>query len=60
MMTGDMHKTDPVCSKSEDHHLIQQAIASATNPTKPLIKRVNQSAMKHGKDTTLDIARIKV
>jgi len=59
-MTGDMHKTDPVCSKSEDHHLIQQAIASATNPSKPIVKRVNQKAMKHAKDTALNITRIKV
>ena len=59
-MTGDMHKTDPVCSKSEDHHLIQQAIDSATNPSKPIVPRVNQKANKHAKDTTLNIARIKV
>ena len=42
MMTGDMHKTDPVCSKSEDHHLVQQAIASATNPSKEIVMRVNR------------------
>ena len=60
MMTGDMHKTDPVCSKSEDHHLIQQAIDSATSPSKPIVPRVNQKAMKHAQDTKLNIARIKV
>lgn len=60
MMTGDMHKTDPVCSKSEDHHLIQEAIANAVHPTKPIIKRVNQSAMKHAQNKALDITRIKI
>jgi len=60
MMTGDMHKTDPVCSKSEDHHLIQQAIESAIQPSKPIIKRVNQKAIQHAKNTQLNIARIKV
>jgi pyrroloquinoline quinone biosynthesis protein E len=60
MMTGDMHKTDPVCSKSEDRHLIERAIARATKPTKEIVKRVNQNAMKYAKDTTLNIARIKI
>jgi pyrroloquinoline quinone biosynthesis protein E len=59
-MTGDMHKTDPVCSKSEDHHLIELAIARASKPTKEIVKRVNQNAMKYAKDTTLNIARIKI
>ncbi len=60
MMTGDMHKTDPVCSKSEDHHLIQQAIESATNPSKAIEKRINHTANKHGKDSSLNITRVKV
>ncbi len=41
MLTGDMYKTDPVCSKSPDHHLIQSAIANAGESTdKPLRYRV--------------------
>ncbi len=55
-----MNKTDPVCSKSEDHHLIELAIARASKPTKEIVKRVNQNAMKYAKDTTLNIARIKI
>ncbi len=31
MLTGDMYKTDPVCDKSPDHHLIKQAISQAGN-----------------------------
>lgn len=43
MLTGDMHKTDPVCSKSPDHHLIRAEIESANKPTKsPLKYRVMQ------------------
>lgn len=29
MLTGDMHNADPVCSKSEHHHLIESARAEA-------------------------------
>lgn len=29
LLTGDMHNADPVCSKSPDHHVIQEAIDSA-------------------------------
>jgi pyrroloquinoline quinone biosynthesis protein E len=37
MLTGDMHKTDPVCSKSSDHHIIQNIIGKAGETTsKPL------------------------
>ncbi len=61
MMTGDMHKTDPVCSKSEDHHLIQQAIESAIKPSKAIVDRINQStAMKHAKNAELNIVTVKV
>lgn len=60
MMTGDMHKTDPVCSKSEDHHLIQQAITSATTPSKDIVKRINHIALKHASNTELQIARLKI
>ncbi|OUR84789.1 pyrroloquinoline quinone biosynthesis protein PqqE [Colwellia psychrerythraea] len=51
MLTGDMHKTDPVCSKSPDHHLIEQAITNAKTPSAPLIMRVNDPQ---------EIARIKL
>lgn len=39
MMTGNMDSTDPVCSKSPDHHLIKKAIKKAGSPTKSLIYR---------------------
>jgi pyrroloquinoline quinone biosynthesis protein E len=39
MLTGDMNRTDPVCSKSEDHHLILEAIEQAKKPTAPLKQR---------------------
>lgn len=39
MLTGDMHKTDPVCDKSPDHHLIQAAITQSQQPTENLFYR---------------------
>jgi len=42
MMTGDMHKTDPVCSKSPDHHLIAHAIEKSKNPKSEIKSRVNK------------------
>lgn len=30
LLTGDMYKTDPVCSKSPEHHLIQEAVNAAS------------------------------
>ena len=42
MMTGDMHKTDPVCSKSPDHHLIAKAIEKAKTPNDDIKIRVNK------------------
>lgn len=42
MMTGDMYKTDPVCSKSPDHHLIQAAIERAKTAQEPILERINQ------------------
>ncbi|OLQ86320.1 pyrroloquinoline quinone biosynthesis protein PqqE [Vibrio panuliri] len=50
MLTGDMYRTDPVCSKSPDHHLIQQAIESANHPRHPIKERRRVA----------DIARLKV
>ena len=61
MLTGDMHKTDPVCSKSEDHHLIQKAIENAVKPSKAIVDRINQStSMKHAKNAELNIVTVKV
>jgi len=54
MLTGDMHKTDPVCSKSPDHHLIEQAIAKAKKPSSPLLMRVNKP------QGLTEIARVKL
>jgi pyrroloquinoline quinone biosynthesis protein E len=45
MLTGDMHKTDPVCDKSPDHHLIQTAIAKAGHSQKTLIYRDPKNAI---------------
>lgn len=42
MMTGDMHKTDPVCSKSPDHYLVAQAIEKSKNPNSDIKSRVNK------------------
>lgn len=39
MLTGDMHKTDPVCDKSPDHHLIQAAITQSEQPAENLFYR---------------------
>jgi pyrroloquinoline quinone biosynthesis protein E len=39
MLTGDMNKTDPVCSKSPDHHLMAKAIAQSGSPSRDLIYR---------------------
>ncbi len=49
LLTGDMYKTDPVCSKSPDKHIINAAIESARqsalNPDeKPLIFRNSKNA----------------
>jgi pyrroloquinoline quinone biosynthesis protein E len=50
LLTGDMYNTDPVCSKSPDHVVIQQAIDSAqafanlTIEEKPLIFRNSKNS----------------
>ena len=56
MLTGDPAKTDPVCSKSPDHHLILEAIERASietekpeAETKPLVFRnPKNSKLLHG------------
>lgn len=51
ILTGDMYKTDPVCSKSPDHHVIQDALDSAEKSAlsaneKPLIFRNSKNSKK--------------
>lgn len=51
ILTGDMYKTDPVCSKSPDHHVIQDALDSAKKSAlsaneKPLIFRNSKNSKK--------------
>ncbi len=52
IMTGDMHSTDPVCSKSPQHHLIDEAVQSARNSAlsaeeKPLVFRNSKNSKLH-------------
>jgi pyrroloquinoline quinone biosynthesis protein E len=52
MLTGDMYKTDPVCSKSPEHHVIQEALDSARSSAfsdneKPLIFRNSKNSKKY-------------
>lgn len=49
LLTGDMYKTDPVCSKSPDKHIIEEAIKSArqsalASDEKPLIFRNSKNS----------------
>ncbi len=49
LLTGDMYNADPVCSKSPDHHVIEEAIQAAkktTNQAKeaPLVFRNNKAS----------------
>lgn len=50
MLTGDMYKTDPVCSKSPDRHVIQSAIDAAASTShlapneKPLVFRNSKNS----------------
>ncbi len=51
MLTGDMYSTDPVCSKSPDRHVIEEALASArasalSSDEKPLIFRNSKNSKK--------------
>lgn len=42
LLTGDAANTDPACSRSPHHHLVQQAVREVTLPLrfrKPLVKR---------------------
>ncbi|WP_031435073.1 pyrroloquinoline quinone biosynthesis protein PqqE [Methylomarinum vadi] len=52
LMTGDMYATDPVCSKSPQHHVIQEAIDSAratalSSDEKPLIFRNSRNSKNY-------------
>lgn len=49
LLQGDMYATDPVCSKSPEHHLIEEAIDSArksalTASEKPLVFRNSKNS----------------
>jgi pyrroloquinoline quinone biosynthesis protein E len=49
LLAGDIYAADPVCGKSPDHHLIDEAIASARNSAlaadeKPLIFRNSKNS----------------
>lgn len=51
LLTGDMYSADPVCSKSPDHHVIEEAIQAAkqvaNNPNEaPLIFRNSKASKK--------------
>ncbi len=52
LLTGDMYNTDPVCSKSPNRYLIDEAITSARNSAlqgdeKPLIFRNSKNSRKY-------------
>ena len=49
ILTGDMHNTDPVCSKSPDRHVIDEALDSArksalSDNEQPLIFRNSKNS----------------
>jgi pyrroloquinoline quinone biosynthesis protein E len=51
LLTGDMYNTDPVCSKSPNHHVIEAAISSAkasalSADEKPLVFRNSKNSRK--------------
>jgi pyrroloquinoline quinone biosynthesis protein E len=51
LLSGDAESADPVCSKSPNRHLIDQAIEDSKNPTladKPIIFRTNANSKKYG------------
>lgn len=52
ILTGDMYKTDPVCSKSPDRHVIQEALDSArtsalSDKEQPLIFRNSKNSKEY-------------
>lgn len=49
LLAGDMYATDPVCSKSSNHHVIDEAVAAARNAAlaeneKPLVFRNSKNS----------------
>lgn len=49
LLTGDAEGADPVCSKSPNHHVIEQAVADAQNPqiqAQPIIFRTDKNSKK--------------
>lgn len=50
LLTGDMYSTDPVCSKSPKHFVVEDAIAAAQNCTdseQPLVFRNSKNSKKY-------------
>ncbi len=50
LLSGDAEAADPVCAKSPNRHLIDQAIEDSKNPTlteKPIIFRTNANSKKY-------------
>ena len=52
ILTGDMNNTDPVCSKSPDHHVIDEALDSArqsalSDDEQPLVFRNSKNSKKY-------------
>ena len=52
MLTGDIYKTDPVCSKSPDRHVIKEALDSARSSAlsdieQPLVFRNSKNSKKN-------------
>lgn len=55
LLTGDIYKTDPVCSKSPDRHVIQEAINDAQEAANkvaevPLVFRNSKNSKRHNQD----------
>ena len=49
LLTGNAEGADPVCSKSPDRHIIDQAIKDSQNPgveAKPIMFRTNANSKK--------------
>lgn len=50
LLSGDEESADPVCSKSPNHHLIEQAIEDSKNPqiqSQPIIFRNDKNSKKY-------------
>ena len=57
LLTGNAEGADPVCSKSPDRHIIDQAIKDSQNPgveAKPIMFRTNENSKKIDKGDEKD------